>query len=46
MGKEIETKAIVLDYVKNQVMTDSLLIQAKEQQFYQKLQLFQSIKGI
>lgn len=46
MGKEIETKMIVLDYVKNQVMTDSLLVQAKEQQFYQKLQLFQSIKGI
>lgn len=42
----METKAIVLDYVKNQVMTDSLLVQAKEQQFYQKLQLFQSIKGI
>ena len=46
MGKEIETKAIVLDYVKNQVMTDNLLSLAQDTAFYSKLQLFQSIKGV
>nr|DAN63537.1 MAG TPA: hypothetical protein [Caudoviricetes sp.] len=42
----METKAIVLDYVKNQVMTDNLLSLAQDTAFYSKLQLFQSIKGV
>lgn len=42
----METKAIVLDYVKNQVMTDNLLLLAQDTAFYSKLQLFQSIKGV